>query len=287
MIVKSGRAEGIPYSFSRWTDVPAAKWPWFLKALRDGKVIAFDPRDAIPYEWSLKPEDTLGMVFWTKDPKNIVRARDLLAPFKIKVHVTITGWHEVEHGVPDMYEVTNYANMLAHQIGSENVVWRFSPVPLVHDAVLRFRRIADLLNAGGWGQGEPKTTDRVYLSFLQPNDKIPETRERDERLAMMVEMAGIAKDHGIRVMLCNEDRTLFKVAGLPDNLTAGVCAPPEDFEQPGFARPPSEGCGCVLMADPFTINETCTLGCTYCYAADKTLAPKKRNTTRGLPVVRE
>ena len=51
-------------------------------------------------------------------------------------------------------------------------------------------------------------------------------------------------------------------------------------------KPPSEGCGCVLMADPFTINESCTFGCQYCYAADKSLAPKKRNTTKGhLPVV--
>ena len=285
MGVKSGLAEGIPYSFSRWTDVPHGKWPWFLSALEEGKMLAFDPRDAIPYNWSLKPEDTLGLIFWTKDPKNLVRSRSVLAPYRMKVHVTITGWTEEEHGVPDMYDVASYAHLLSEQIGMENVVWRFSPVPLVHDVVDRFRRIADLLNAGGWGTGNSKTTDRVYLSFLQDNDKIPEARERDTRLGLMVDMAMVAKDYGLRVLLCNEDRTLLRVEGLPPNLEASVCAPPEDFSQPGFARPPSEGCGCVLMADPFTINETCTLGCTYCYAADKTLAPKKRNTTRNLPVV--
>ena len=101
----------------------------------------------------------------------------------------------------------------------------------------------------------------------------------------MVEMAEIAKEYGIRVFLCNEDNTLQGVQNRPSNLSAGVCAPPEDFALPGFARPPSEGCGCVLMADPFTVNETCTMGCSYCYAADKTLAPKKRNTTRHLTVL--
>lgn len=280
MTVKSGRVEGIPYSFSRWTDVPAAKWAWFTQAMAEGKMIAFDPRNAIPYEWSLKPEDTLGLVFWTKHPKPLVSDARLLAGYRMKVHVTITGWEEVETGVPDMYQVASWAGLLSDNIGRENVTWRFSPVPLVPDVLDRFKRIADLLT--GFGH---KATDRVYLSFLQPNDKIPETRERDERLALMVGMAGIAKDHGLQVMLCNEDRTLFRVNGLPDNLAAGVCAPPEDFEQPGLARPPSEGCGCVLMADPFTINETCTMGCRYCYAADQTLAPKKRNTTRGLPIV--
>ena len=89
----------------------------------------------------------------------------------------------------------------------------------------------------------------------------------------------------MQVILCNEDSTLRRVSELPENLSAGVCAPPEDFALPGLARPPSEGCGCVLMADPFTVNETCTMGCSYCYAADKTLAPKKRNTTRHLTVL--
>src|ERR1700679_778761 len=137
-LMKSGRTEGIPYSFSRWTDVPISKWPFFTSQIKAGKMVAFDPRDAIPYEWSLAPEDTLGMVFWTKDPKNIVRSKELLAPYKMKVHVTITGWHEVEHGVPDMYDVAMNANLLAQQIGHENVSWRFSPVPLVPDALARF-----------------------------------------------------------------------------------------------------------------------------------------------------
>jgi hypothetical protein len=274
--MKSGREEGIPYSLSRWTDVPAAKWAWFTQSVAAGKMIAFDPRNAIPYEWSLKPEDTLGLVFWTKVPQRLVEAHSMLAPYKAKFHVTITGWHEVEHGAPSALESAIWTRRLAEAWGPENVVWRFSPVPLVPDTLKRFEAIATEL-AGSVG--------RVYLSFLQENDKLPETRDREARLELMVGMADIAKYRGMRVLLCNEDRTLARVDGLPSNLSAGVCAPPEDFAQPGLERSPSEGCGCILMADPFTINETCTLGCQYCYAADKSLAPKKRNTTRSLPVV--
>ena len=253
--MRSGRTEGLPYSLSRWTDVPVSKWPIFLEALKKGSMIAFDPRNAIPYEWSLDPVETLGLVFWTKNPANIVKDYALLKPFKMKVHVTITGWTEEERGVPSPTVVCMETIKLAKLLGKENVVWRFSPVPLVDDSLIRFHQIAACLKG---------SVDRVYLSFLQPNDLIPETRDAAEKLGLMVEMAEVAKRYGMQVILCNEDSMLRRVSELPENLSAGVCAPPEDFALPGFARPPSEGCGCVLMADPFTVNETCTMGCSYC-----------------------
>lgn len=278
----SGRAEGLPYSLSRWTDVPAAKWRWFVETLKSGSMTAIDPRSGIPLLWSLAPEETLGLVFWTKDPRNILYDWPLLKPYKVQVHVTMTDWHEVEIGAPRVIEdrIFAYASMLIPRIPAEHVFWRFSPVPLVPDVVARFERLAKALAGHG-------PFRRVYLSFLQENDQLPETRTAEERVLLMAEMAEVAAKYNLEIRLCNEDRTLHRINGLPKNLCAGVCAAPEDWELPGMARPPSEGCGCVLMADPFTINESCTMGCRYCYAADKSLAEKKRNTTKGhLKVVR-
>jgi hypothetical protein len=276
MIVRSGREEGIPYSLSRWTDVPAAKWAWMEQSIRDRKMIAFDPRNAIPYEWSLKPEDTLGLVFWTKYPDPLIKAA-WLKDYHFHVHITVTGWHEVEHKAPDLKRGKIGLYVAARELGPENVTWRFSPVPLVPDVVERFDEIAEMASAAG--------LSRVFLSFLQTNDNIPETRSREDRLETLLRINERAEKRGVRILLCNEDSLLSKVDGLPANLGSGVCAPPEDFALPGMNRPPSEGCGCVLMADPFTINETCIYGCEFCYAADKSLAPKKRNTTKGLPIV--
>jgi sulfatase maturation enzyme AslB (radical SAM superfamily) len=86
----------------------------------------------------------------------------------------------------------------------------------------------------------------------------------------------------------------------PNNLASGICESGERFAvippvdptnlltsvlRQERALPPREGCGCALAVDPFTINETCTMGCSYCYAADKSLASKKRNTTKfSLPL---
>lgn len=278
-MIRSGKVEGFPYSLSRWTDVPAAKWAWFRANLERGFMLAFDPTTAVPSRWSLKPEDTLGLTFWTKDPTNLLVDKALLLPFlpRLKIHVTVTGWEEVEKGAPGLAEGADLLRETAETFGSENVYWRFSPVPLLPLPELtdRFERIARVASRAG--------LDRVYLAFLQNNDLMPETRDREGRLEVL---STLAKKVGLRILLCNEDTTLHRVSDLPLNVGAGVCAPPEDFDLPGFKRPPCEGCGCALMVDPFTINESCTFGCTYCYAADKTMADKKRNTTRRLPVLR-
>ena len=276
----TGIREGLPYSLSRWTDVPAGanKWEWFKASLLDKKMVAFDPRTAIPSEWSLRPEDTLGLVFWTKDPTNLIFDAPRLRDYRVKVHVTATGWEEVEKGAPNLREAANLVGMAAKVLGPENVTWRFSPVPDVPDAADRFSTILAMAAYHG--------VERVYLSFLQENDLVPETRSKQEKLNLLTQIAEDAAHRGVKVYLCNEDRLLAGHSDLHPNLSSGICAPPEDFALPSRERPPSEGCGCVLMVDPFTINESCVMGCLYCYAGDKNLAQKKRNTTRSLPVVR-
>ena len=98
--MRSGRAENLPYSLSRWTDVRAGKWDWFQAQLDRGWMIGFDPRTAMPSEWSLSPEDVLGLIFWTRDPRNLVQDASRLQPYRLVAHVTVTDWHEVEEGVP-------------------------------------------------------------------------------------------------------------------------------------------------------------------------------------------
>lgn len=275
--MRSGKAEHTPYSLSRWTDLPASKWEWFRATLAAGSFRGFTPESALPYKWSLAPEDTLALVFWTKDPTNLIKDRALLAPYRVQVQHTITGWHEVEKGAPGIEEAGELLWQSAEAFGADNVVWRFSPVPLLaaDEVLARFEHIAEWAGAA--------RVSKVYVSFLQENDKIPETRSREDKLDLLARMARVAP--WLQVLLCNEDRTLYHVSELPPNLGAGVCAPPEAYGLPSSGVGASEGCGCLWMADPFTINEACVLGCKYCYAADHSLSDKKRNNTRKLPVL--
>jgi len=280
--LRSGKAEILPYSLSRWTDLPAAKWEWFSQRLDDGWFLGFDPRTALPAKWSLKPEDTLGLVFWTREPTNLIADADRLKDFPLVIHFTLTGWHEVEKGAPDLERGLFLLDRLVSTFGPDKVIWRFSPIPLVDDAVERFQRIAEV--AEGLGLKE------VFVSFLQTNDLMIETRHSRVRSEMVKQMASKT---GIKVLVCNEDTTT--ATGGPPNLAHGVCEDGTRFTHPnwgptpklaGVNIPPVEGCGCALAVEPFTINETCVFGCSYCYAADKSLAPKKHNTTRRrLPIV--
>lgn len=280
--LRCGREEGLIYSFSRWTDLPAAKWPWFQERLEEGWFVGINPRTALPGKWSLKPEDTLGLVFWTRDPTNLIRNAKLLQDYPLVIHMTVTGWHEVEKGAPDMTRALFLLEQAVEKFGPDKIVWRFSPVPLVDDAVERFQKMAAAAESLG--------LQEVYVAFLQENDYLPETRPMRVRRELLHHLAASTK---LRVRLCAEQTSTWINTQTPANLGIGVCEDGGRFvslggtQSRGFSprELPIEGCGCALAVDPFTINESCVFGCAYCYAADEKLTPHKRNTTkRHLPV---
>lgn len=263
----SGAAERIPYSLSRYTDLPASKWSWFEQCLASKVMVAFDPRTAAPGVWSLSPEDTLGLVFWTKNPANLILSQKRLEPYHVTVHMTATGWAEVEKGAPTLDQS---GMLLIAAARAFQVYWRFSPVPSLPEPELleRFRRLLRYAERAGLRQ--------VFVSFLQPNDQVPEVRPPKARFDLLNRMAGEAAPFGVQVVLCKDDPTFADWRG--QGFKTGACVQAVDFG--GEGRVHLENCGCVLMVDPFTINESCTFGCAYCYAADKSLSPRKRNTTR-------
>jgi len=227
-------------------------------------MVAFDTQSIAPQVWSLAPEDTLGLVFWTKNPKKLSENRELLEPYNVIVQMTATGWAEAEKGAPDLNES---AKLLYEASRAFKVYWRFSPIPLLpHQELLR--RFGFLLTYASMGAG----LDRVYVSFLQENDRMPETRSSQERFDILNMLSEKARERGVDVLLCADDRDLVKEGAV---FKTGICVPASDFQ--GATQ--EEDCGCVLMADPFTINETCMYNCTYCYTADRSLSPERRDTT--------
>lgn len=280
MKIQSGREARLPYSLSRWTDLPAAKWGWFAAQLDEGHMMAFDPRTAVPSRWSLLPEDVFGLIFWTRQPRNLIDNAERLKAYPLVIHFTLTGWHEVEYGAPNLNEGLLLLAETVGTFGADKVVWRFSPVPAVADVVERFQVIAERALEMG--------LRHVYVSFLQDNDLVPEPRSRRLREEQLKLMAARVPDMEIRI--CRENAPTG--GGRPENLRLGICENGERFRPHRQFRwetdterrlmwdsSPTEQCGCILAVDPFTINEACCYGCAYCYAADKGLNPRKRNTT--------
>lgn len=236
-------------------------------------MIAFDPRNGAPSLWSLRPDDTCGLVFWTKDPRNLIAAQLRLAPFNVTVHVTATGWSEVEKGAPSMEDAGRL--LIETSKAFLNMYWRFSPIPLLPDWVVleRFRILC--------GYAAHSGLTSVFCSFLQTNDRIPETRTEDHRFRLLNAMADDAAKLGIKIDLCQDDRTFMGRSGA--RFSTSICVPTKDFPSSKLTY---ERCGCVLMVDPFTINESCSFGCAYCYAGDQGLSSKKRNSIKNLQVIR-
>jgi len=238
-------------------------------------MVGFDPRTAVPSKWSLDPEDVLGLVFWTRQPNNLIEHAELLKAYPLVVHMTATGWHEVEIGAPSINGAIGSMWRLIEAFGVDSVEWRFSPIPAVKDVVTRFEVLAS--NYAKMG------LKRVYVAFLQDNDLMPERRSREEREAILREMA--ERSHGLEIVICQDDLGFGLGLLRTPNLRYGVCENARRFTQ-GRGDLTFDDCGCALTVDPFNLNEACTMGCTYCYAADKRLAPDKRDTTKDLPVTR-
>lgn len=159
--------------------------------------------------------------------------------------------------------------------GPENIVWRFSPIPQLPQEVVLQRFLPILQVAAS------VRIPKVYLAFLQSNDLMTEQRSPEGKLSVLRNLGKRAQDVGVQVVLCNDDAGALTEV-LP-GIEAGICVPPTTFSGP---MPAVDGCGCVMMVDPFTINESCSYGCQFCYAGDKSLSPRKHNTTRHLPVIR-
>lgn len=188
------------------------------------------------------------------------------------IHMTLTGWHEVEHGAPSIERGLDSMQRLVNIFGAENVVWRFSPVPAVDDTVARFERIARSVEALG--------VNRLYVAFLQPNDLMPEERPVEARQELLRAMA---ETTGLVIQVCQADKTLvgFSLHTTP-NVRYGVCEDGRHFSSPEVCEFLTEDCGCALAVDPFTITEGCSMGCSYCYSADKSISFCKRDTTGAL-----
>jgi len=270
-MILRGIDENLPYSLSRWTDVPAGKWPWFLRQLKQGWMEAFDPKGT-PGTWSLLPEDTHELVFWTKNPANLIKDKELLRGYDVKIHVTATGWHEVERGTPSLEDASRLLGQTVEAFGPSKVTWRFSPIPNVPDVAERFAKAIAI--------AAPYSLTQVYVSFLQDNARLNENRTSQERLDILVSLGVIAQSYGIVLQLCQDDSALMPLLakGTP-GLSLGICAPPKNAKQDTFS------CGCAKSVDPFSVNEACCYSCDYCYVSDLALSSKKTNTTRRLPVI--
>lgn len=152
-------------SASRRTDIPNYYMDWFLRRIREGYVDVRNPIN--PHQISriaLSPSVVDCIVFWTKNPENMLPHLGELAAYPYYVQFTLTSYgRDIEPNLPDKKDrLIPTFQALSSKIGKERVVWRYDPIFLnqrytVSYHLAAFSEIARRLRG---------YTERVVISFI-------------------------------------------------------------------------------------------------------------------------
>ena len=263
-------------SASRRTDIPAFYTPWLLNRIRAG--YCFYPNPFYPTHFhrvSLRTEDVLGFVFWTRHPAPLIPYLPDLdkAGFAYYFQYTIVGYpRTIDPRSPSLDRAIKTFHDLSMHVGPEKVIWRYDPILLNHGISVdwhhgNFLRIADAIG---------RATQRLIVSIIDPYRKTQRrmgsagrdlTYDPAEYGELLLWIAREAAARELAVQTCAEPslhvpgispggcvdaKLLYKLGGRPEPLKLR-------FHQQ------REGCLCHQSVD-IGANNSCGFDCQYCYA---------------------
>jgi len=266
-------------SASRRSDIPAFYSRWLLRRLEEGVCDWLHPFTGKVARVSLRPEDCLALVLWTRNPAPLIPAlRDLdAAGYVYCFQVTLTGYPQaLESHNPGLELSLRRLRDLAERVGPQPVTWRYDPIVLSSctPAAFHLERFAAIARA------LEGAVQRVTFSFVDAYGKTRRNFERvsrdhgirffepapGERRDLALRLRDTAARHGMRLYACCEDDLLG------DGIEKGHCIDLDlirelrtDVPDKLKRRPSRQQCGCTEAVD-IGAYDTCTFGCAYCYA---------------------
>lgn len=260
-------------SVSRRTDIPAFYSDWFYNRIRAGFVDVRNPMNVRQISRvKITPDVVDCIVFWTKNPKNMITRLDELDDYKYYFQFTINPYDkQIENHVPFKSEIINTFKELSNKIGKNKIIWRYDPILLTEKINISyhtkyFEEIAKRLEG---------LTNRCVISFVDMYKKtVTNTKAigmHDLSESQIYELAEhlkyIAENYGLTIMSCAENIDLGKFgiehgSCIERKLIEEICSYKIDVKKDKNQR---EECGCVESIDIGAYN-TCGHGCSYCYA---------------------
>jgi len=275
-------------SASRRTDIPAFYAKWFINRIREGYVLNKNPFNSKQIKRiALTPYQVDAIIFWTRNPKPLMKYLNELDElgFNYYFQYTITGYpRELEKNTPHPMKSIETFIELSDKIGKERVIWRYDPIIFTEytdfdEHIRLFDKISKYLE---------NKTDKVVISFADPYRKITkkleavkyqDILENKKKLYELVKiMSDIATSRNMIVETCSEEIDLDYF-----NIKHGKCIDDYLIENIfninlniGKDKNQRKECGCVQSVD-IGIYNTCSHGCTYCYATfSDTLVEKNK-----------
>lgn len=282
-------------SVSRRTDVPNYYSDWFMNRIKAGFLYVRNPMNAHQISRiDISPEVVDCIVFWTKNPANMIEKLEYLKDYIYYFQFTLTGYgKDIEPNLPNKREeLIPTFRRLSEKIGKEKVIWRYDPILInkryTTDYHLKaFEEIADSLS---------DYTDRVVISFVdlyaktQRNTKELhlEQMTKDEMIGLAGQMAQIASKHNLIIESCAEQIDLQEVG-----IRHGSCIDKKRIEKilgckliGEKDKNQREECGCFESMEVGAYN-TCLNGCKYCYAnfSDERVKENVRSYDQDSPLL--
>ena len=205
-------------SASRRTDIPNYYAEWFLSRLRDGFLYVRNPMN--PHQVSqidLSPSAVDCIVFWTKNPADMLPHLDRLQDYHYAFQFTFTGYdRDIEPHLPDKRgALMETFKRLSDRIGPHRVVWRYDPILINPRYTLqRHPEVFDFMAKELSGY-----TEKVVISFVdfytKTSRNMQELRvqspEPEQLLLLGAELSKIAKSHSLNIESCAETLDLSSV----------------------------------------------------------------------------
>jgi hypothetical protein len=267
-------------SASRRTDIPAFHTEWFMNRIAEGRVVVRSPFGRGTFEVSLRVEDVIALVFWTKNAGPLISSLDELQDrgYCFTFLYTINRYpRELEPYVPDFTRIIRTVETIGQRFPDAMVRWRYDTIVLTpnldaawHRDNFRFlcERLSGLVNECIFSFCD------YYLKTIRIMDRsVPDHIRPDEDVCVQLaqELAGIASDHRIVLSSCSHDHLvrapIAKARCIARDVLATVVNTPERARAiAGLKAAPSrKGCGCIQSRD-IGAYDTCGHGCVYCYA---------------------
>lgn len=260
-------------SASRRTDIPAFFSDWFFNRIKEGSVCVRNPMNAHQVSRiNISPEVTDCIVFWTKNPIPMLDRLNKLEEYNYYFQYTVNAYgRDTEPFVPPLEERIDAFRRLSQRIGRERVIWRYDPIILTQRYDVDFhldaiRKIASELNG---------YTEKLVFSFVDvysgKNQKalinMGYKQFSQLELDRFVQMlTAIAAENNLTLATCAEKIDLDKYG-----ITHNSCIDGELIERIAGYKLKTKAdnqrgeCRCIKCED-IGSYDTCTHGCTYCYA---------------------
>lgn len=286
-------------SASRSTDIPAFHADWFMNRLRAGYVKWVNPFNQRAQYVSF--ENTKAIVFWSKNPKPMVRYLPEIDERRIAYYFqyTLNDYESegFEPNVPAIADRIALFRSLSEFLGPERVVWRFDPLILsnltsIETLLHRLRSLGEVLHP---------CTRRLIFSFadIENYRKVQRNLSKsgvvyreftcEECQIIGSEIGELCRGWGIGAFTCGEsvdlsrygilkgkcidDQLLLHITDHDPAITDlfGTSASQQlglfGVSKASSSKDPGQRaeCGCVFSKDIGQYN-TCPHLCVYCYA---------------------